>query len=95
MFETFWKDEDVELKFEFADDRVFAHATVTNWNKSKYKKFVSIWLAAKEELSNNGYLEIFVAIPDNDKKLYKFEQLFGFSEIAHVNNMFLMATSTE
>lgn len=78
MFDPYWKDEDGYLRFEFADSKVFAHAKVTNWNKRMFIKCLAMWEEAKRELKELGYNEIFVVIPKDDKKLIKFEQMFGF-----------------
>jgi len=90
MFETFWDDEDGKLEFEYVADKVFAHATAKRWNKSIYLKFQDIWHVAKEELKENGYNQIYVIIPTNDTKLFKFECMFGFKPIGQKDNSLLM-----
>lgn len=95
MFEYFWNDEDGVLAFELFDGKVFAHAKAHNWNKSVYLKFQDIWHVAKEELSISGHKEVYVIIPADDKKLFKFETMFGFKPLEQRENMLLMVCSTE
>lgn len=95
MFNIFWNDSDVLLKFEYFEDKVFAHAEAYNWSKSVYLKFKDIWYVAKEELLAQGYKEIYVLIPVNDKKLFKFETMFGFKPIKKWDNILMMVCSTE
>lgn len=95
MFNVFWNDADGSLKFEYFEDKVFAHAEAYNWSKSVYLKFKDIWYVAKEELLEQGYKEIYVLIPANDKKLFKFETMFGFKPIKKWDNILMMVCSTE
>ena len=90
MFNPYWDDEDAFLRFEFTDDKVFAHATVSSWNKRVYIKCLAIWSEAKRELKQLGYNDIFVIIPADDKKLIKFEQTFGFTLVSTHNEYLLM-----
>jgi len=95
MFETFWDDEVGTLTFQLHEGAIFAHATAKQWNKSVYQKFQDIWYVAKEELLNSGFKEVYVVIPSGDKKLFKFETMFGFKPVKEVDNMLLMVCSTE
>jgi hypothetical protein len=95
MYDVFWDDKDVTLKFEYYEDRVFAHAQAYNWSKSVYLKFKDIWYVAREELLEAGFKEVYVAIPADDKKLFKFETMFGFQTIKKHENILIMVCSTE
>ena len=95
MFDVFWDDEDVSLSFQYYEDKVFAHSTSRRWSKSLYYKYKDIWHVAKEELLEKGYKEIYVIIPAGDKKLFKFETMFGFKLIKQIDNLLLMVCSTE
>ena len=95
MFEYFWSDEDLILAFELFNGKVYAHARALNWNKSKYLKFQDIWHVAKEELNNSGHKEVYVIIQADDKKLFKFETMFGFKTVKQQDNVLLMVCSTE
>ena len=95
MFDLFWNDKDGSLKFEYYKDKVFAHAQAYNWNKSIYLKFKDIWHVAKEELLEAGFKEIYVAIPADNKKLVKFETMFGFKPVKKQDGVLLMVCSTE
>lgn len=95
MFDYFWNDEDGILAFQKYEDKVYAHAKAHKWNKSVYLKFQDIWYVAKEELSEAGYKNVYVIIPADDKKLFKFESMFGFEPLEQRENMLLMVCSTE
>ena len=95
MFDIFWDDEDVTLTFQYVENKVYAHAKSKQWSKSLYYKYKDIWHVAKEELSENGYNEIYVIIPAEDKKLFKFETMFGFKPVKQQDSMLLMVCSTE
>ena len=90
MFNPYWDDEDAFLRFEFTDDKVFAHATVSSWNKRVYIKCLAMWSEAKRELKELGYNDVFVIIPTDDEKLIKFEQTFGFTTVSICNNYLIM-----
>jgi hypothetical protein len=95
MYDVFWDDDDVTLAFEYVDNKVYAHSIAKRWSKSLYYKFHDIWHVAKEELLDIGYKEIYVLIPANDKKLFKFETMFGFKPVEQKENMLLMVCNTE
>lgn len=90
MFDPYWDDHDAFLRFEFADDKVYAHAEVSSWNKRVYIKCLAIWSEAKRELKELGYNDIFVIIPKDDKKLIKFEQTFGFVPFSITDKYLIM-----
>jgi hypothetical protein len=95
MYDVFWDDEDVTLAFQYVENKVYAHATSKKWSKSLYEKYKAIWYVAKEELSEIGYKEIYVLIPSDDKKLFKFETMFGFKPVTQQDGVLLMVCSTE
>lgn len=95
MFNLFWEDEDGYLKFEFFEDKVFAHAKVNSWNKKIKIKCLAMWEEAKTELRKLNYKCIYVVIPDNNVTLYKFEKTFGFNTVMQKDNTLLMMCSTE
>ncbi len=95
MFEVFWEDEDGYLKFKRYGDNIFAHSEIFKWSKSVYIKALTIWEVAKEELAQKGFDSIYVAIPVNDKKLIKFEKMFGFTPLVIHDDTLYMVCSTE
>jgi hypothetical protein len=95
MYDVFWEDEDGSLTFQYYENKVFAHAKVHVWNKRVYLKCINTWYVAIEELRERGYTEVFVLIPSDDKKLIKFETMFGFTPIKEHEGVLLMACSTE
>lgn len=95
MFDLFWDDEDLTVSFQYFENKVFAHATAKQWSKSKYFKYHDVWHVAKEELLEAGFNEVYVLIPADDKKLFKFETMFGFKLLEKQDNVLLMVCSTE
>jgi hypothetical protein len=95
MFDLFWDDEDGSLSFQYFENNVYAHAATKRWSKSVFYKFNDVWHVAKEELAEKGYKEIYVIIPANDKKLFKFETMFGFKPVKQHDDVLLMVCSTE
>lgn len=95
MYEVFWDDEDGYLKIQWHEGKPYAHAEIFNWSKASYYKALEIWEATKQELAEQGVSEIFVIIPEEDKKLIKFEKMFGFQPITTHNGAMYMVCSTE
>ena len=85
MSETFWEEPAGYLKFVTdIEGNVWAHAEVFEWNKDVYYKCKAIWEEALFELNTRGVEFVFVCIPDNDKKLEKFERMFGFEVLENI-----------
>lgn len=93
MFDVAWDDEDGYLAFQYVGNMVFAHSELKHWNKTVYVKAQLVWECAKKELAEKGYKDIFVSIPLGDKKLVKFEKMFGFLPIAEKDGLLLMGQS--
>lgn len=81
MCEDFWKDEDIHLFFQYYDGNVYAHCRINKWNKTIALKMRDIYLAAKEELRDDGFKHVFTSLPVDDAKALKFNNMFGFKEI--------------
>ena len=88
-------NDDGRLCIQWVDGLPFIHLQLYNWSKSAYKKYKSIWNELLKNLSIKGVPCVFVIIPDNDDKLYHFEQMFGFEEAEHGDGYFLMVKDTE
>jgi hypothetical protein len=73
---------------------VFLHLTLKKWSHTLYKQYLILFYSWLNTLSEKGVLAVFVLIPDNDPKLYKFEQMFGFKEIDRKHGQILMAKET-
>jgi hypothetical protein len=95
MFNPYFQDETGYLRFEFFEGRVFAHAEINIWNKKELIKCRAVWEEAKKELKELGYPYIYIHIPTGDLKLVKFEKIFGFMKVTEINNIIIMACSTE
>jgi hypothetical protein len=86
MSETFWEDADGHLKFVVdTAGAVWAHSKISNWNRNVYYKAKAVWEEALDALKERNIPFVFVCIPDNDKKLEKFERMFGFEVLESVS----------
>lgn len=80
MYDIFWEDDDGVLYFmKDKEGIVWAHAIIRKWNKNSYYKAKAIWLEALEEFCKNKIPFICVYCPEENKKLAKFLQSFGFN----------------
>ena len=80
MRKTLFRDDEFGyLEYEVSFGVPWVHSEIYYWTPSAYKEYKGIWKAAKEILKSEGFSEVFVAIPDNDPKLLKFEKMFGFN----------------
>jgi len=91
---TVLKNEYGHLEYQVFKGAYFVHLTLHQWSKSLYKKYLIVFEMWLLDLAEDGIEDVFVIIPDNDKKLYKFEEMFGFKEIKRNDSAILMARST-
>lgn len=84
-----------DLECEISKEGLFfLHLSLKKWNKTLYKQSLIYFYSWLNMLYESGVLAVFVLIPEEDKKLYKFEQMFGFEEIDRKNGYVLMAQGT-
>lgn len=87
---TVIKNDFGHLQYEIdKQGNYFIHLELYKWSKSLYKQYLIFFYAWLKQLK--GIDHVFVVIPDNDPKLYKFEELFGFYEIKRQDGAILMA----
>lgn len=86
-------DERGTLQIEFWRGLAFLHA--------KFRRRLVAMRAAREYfpqikawLARMGHYEVFVAIPEGDPMLYRFECLFGFREYKRMNGHIIMFQRT-
>lgn len=91
---TVLKNEYGHLQYHVYKGAYFIHLELYKWSKLLFKKYQIVFEMWLLDLAEDGIDAVFVIIPDNDKKLYKFEQMFGFEEIQRNDNAILMARST-
>lgn len=53
--------------------------TPKKWNKTVYWQMVQALVMIKKELKERGVETVWVLIPTDDKKLFKFETMMGFT----------------
>lgn len=90
MRHILYRTEDGQLDVEFLNGQPYLHLSLNNWSVSKYKQYKRTLSILKEALKEMGYSHMYVGIPDNDPKLLKFEQMFGFEIIEHASGAYLL-----
>jgi len=70
--------EHFTLSIEFTEGLPFFHMELRKWSKDLYREYLGIFGEVLEFLKGKGFKEVYVVIP-KDKKLLKFENMFGFS----------------
>jgi hypothetical protein len=93
--ETVINNDDGFLRIQWVNNLPFIHLHLYVWTPSKYKEYKRIWNKFLSDLAKKDVPCVFVIIPDDDEKLYKFETMFGFEEAEHGNGYFLMVKDTE
>lgn len=94
MSETLFHTEFCHLRAEIHGEIVLLHLDVWEWSHSKYRRLLALWKGVIHKLAANGIVTVFSVIPDNDKKLYKFQTKFGMREVAHQEGVFLFCKET-
>jgi hypothetical protein len=85
-----WEDDNFYIKCQMINDKPFIHLKVFNWSHNLYKELKQIWRQILKEFCIFGYESVFIVIPDDDPKMYKFETKFGFKELQREGNQILM-----
>lgn len=76
---TYWSDDKLTVRIEFWKRQAHLHVELKKplaGMKLMRAKFAEL----KAMLRAIGHRFVYVLIPDNDAKLYRFEELFGFEE---------------
>lgn len=85
-----YETEDAFLDGEISAGCMFLHVEVKaeKFTKSMYKEFLAIWVEVMEQLKQKGIDFVYSCIP-KDKKILKWQQMFGLSPIAEVGEYYL------
>lgn len=78
------------LKYEWWEGYPLFHLELYKWSKSLYKSYLQVFDYVLAKFKDNGVTQVFVAIPDNDQKLLKFEKMFGFEVDQHAHNVYIL-----
>lgn len=88
--QTIIDNEDGTLEIQKVEGEVLIHLSLNKWTKEKYKEYLVIFESFLLELKESGVGRVFVCIPSSNKKLVKFEKLFGFKELLEEDGNLLM-----
>lgn len=83
-------NEDGTFSYEIVSGIVGLHAELKQWGPQVYKRTQYVLEKFILEIKDKGFNAVYVGIPDNDPKLLKFEQLYGFYEIGRVDGNIIM-----
>lgn len=86
-------DERGTLKIEFNAGMAFLHLSFRQVLQGM-RDVKRLLPELKAWLRSMGHDRVFVIIPEGDEKLYRFERLFGFSEVRRASGQILMAQAT-
>jgi hypothetical protein len=93
MYEVF--DNEVgKGSIEEHNGMLFVHYKSKVWGPSVYKKLLQTWALVLTTAKQMGHEYVYVLIPDNDPKLYKFERMFCLEEVDRIDNNILMRKAT-
>ena len=87
---TMIDDDCMKLRAELVDEFVFLHLELFDWSKELYKAFKETFSDIKTVLSDSGYEDVWIFIPNDDEKLLKFERMFGFEIVGYCADNYLM-----
>lgn len=76
-----YEDADVLVEGELFEDKVFVHTEITSkFNKTLYRKCLSIWVELLSQLKDKGFSAVHSCIP-KDEKIMKWQTMFGMSPL--------------
>lgn len=91
---TLLQNECTHLEYELVENDVFIHLEVYKWSLSYYKLYKDIWAKFLARLKSEGVESVYCLVPSSDKKIIKFEKMFGFTEVTKVKEALLMECET-
>lgn len=90
MKTTLVKNEFCHLEYELVQEKPFLHLQIYKWSKELYNEYLKEWCEVKKWFKEHGYNNLWVAIPADDPKLRKFEEMFGFKIVYEQAGYFLL-----
>lgn len=96
MFEryTVAETDAFTIEIEMFEGMPFFHLNLRKWSKDIYKDGRLLFEEICFKLGELGHPAVFVAVPVDDKKLIKFEKMFGFEEIEVMYGVQLMGRNS-
>ena len=82
------------LSIEVNEGYHFFHSDIKKWSPSAFKRYLDIFCNAMVELNDLGIDVVYVCISNEDNKLRKWEEMFGFEGIREHEGQLLMHRST-
>jgi len=91
---TVLKNEFGHLQLQPFGDEWMVHLELYKWSADCYKAYLVVFEQLMLEMKEQGVNRVFVLIPATDKKLIKFEKMFGFQPLHEQDDMLLMYRET-
>jgi len=85
-----------KVSVEWVGKEAFLHCTVDKdtWSIKTYRKLYVVLQYIAYYLKEKEYGSIYILIPSNDIKLFKFSLMFGFTTVNIVGDHILMSRNT-
>ena len=83
-----------KLEGELFLGQLFLHLTLYKWSVNLYKVYREFFDNYLPVLRRMGFTKVYVAIPKDNKKLIKFERMFGFEPEHDLAEVLIMSRST-
>ena len=83
-----------KLSIEVNEGYHFFHSDIKKWSPSAFKRYLDIFCNAMVELNDLGIDDVYVCISNEDDKLRKWEEMFGFKGIREHEGHLLMHRGT-
>ena len=80
-YQLIYEDKVGRLFLELHKGTPFIHCTINKWSKDIYNYCIEVWSVVLDELYKRGIDVIYASIDENDKKLIKCANMFGFEKI--------------
>jgi len=90
MRTTLIKDDTMHLEVECTEGFYFLHLQLDVWSKDFFKVYKEMFEDIKQIFKDENVDTLYIIIPDDDKKLLKFERMFGWEILTHCKNTFIM-----
>jgi hypothetical protein len=90
---TIAENDSCKVDIQMIDGKPFFHAEVYKWSPDVYKEMKLAFEELMIDLYKRGYYAVFAFVP-HDKKIIKFDKMFGFEEIESNNHGVLLGRGT-
>lgn len=77
---TLWENSDLKMDLEYANGEWYIHCDIYEWSLAVYRDILLAITDSSPELTALGIKRLLAQVPDDDNKLRKFVEMFGFEK---------------